>query len=374
MKPKYPAVGVGIMTGTSCDGIDIAIIEIFSDNPFRFKLLKFETIAFPKSLNAQLNRISDWKIQDVSRIHFEIGKVYASAVRKVLSEGNIAQINFIGCHGQTVFHSSGKHTFQIGTPAFLAAKFCVPVVHDFRSKDIALGGTGAPLVPKVDEILFRDLAENRICLNIGGIANVTILPANPNSEILAFDTGPGMALADRFAEKLFSDWRNYHWIEDVASCSKLHHDLWRVLTAHTFIKKYPPKSTGAEEFGDNFVAKLIEQFPDFRDEPLSWMRTILKFTSWAVHENVCNLQLRDFSNYRVIASGGGIHNKIIWDELARYFNPNPIDTTEKFGVSVDGKEAIAFAILAHETLSGKTGNITTATGAKKETILGSITF
>lgn len=374
MNLKYPAIGVGIMTGTSCDGIDVAIIEVFSGDPFKFKLLKFDTVAFPKSLSEQLNRIQNWRIHDVSRMHFEIGKMYSSAVEQVITKGNFARIDFIGCHGQTVYHQSRKHTFQIGTPAFLATKFCVPVVHDFRSKDVALGGTGAPLVPRVDEILFRNSSENRICLNVGGISNVTILPSELKAEIIAFDTGPGMALADRFAEKLFSNWRNYRWIEDVASCDKINQNLWRMLITHPFIHKPPPKSTGVEEFGDNFVAKLIEQFPDFRDEPLSWMKTILKFTSWAVHENIRNLQLWEFSDYRVIASGGGIHNKIIWDELTQYFYPNPVDTTEKYGISIDGKEAIAFAILAHETLCGRTGNITSATGAEKETIIGSIAF
>jgi len=371
---KYPVVGVGIMTGTSQDAVDVAFVRFDDSTVDSFTVLYSAIYPFSDEIREKLQSQNDWKISDVSALNYMLGRHYANVVKVAMRDSNIQAIDFIGSHGQTVFHKSGIHTLQIGSPAFLAERFDVPVVHDFRSKDIAAGGCGAPLVPKFDELIFRSSLENRVCLNVGGIANIAILPQKMDDPVIALDTGPGMTLVDRFAKIFYPRDIEYHWIHEVAHEVEIHDGVWNFLIKHPFIHKQPPKSTGVEEFGDKIVQKLQDKFPDFYERSTSWMRTLLSFTAWAIVENVRNFSGFGKIPFRVIASGGGVLNSILFAELRTQFSPNIVVKSDKFGIAADSKEAIAFAFLAHETLRKKPGNIPMATGATKETILGSITF
>jgi anhydro-N-acetylmuramic acid kinase len=302
----------------------------------------------------------------LSGLNFQLGELYARAVLRAVKRHG--PVELVGCHGQTVYHEGGRHTLQIGEPAIVAERTGVPVVSNFRARDIAAGGQGAPLVPYVDYLLFRHPKRTRIALNIGGIANITIIPPGAAPEnIVAFDTGPGNMVIDALAREYSKGKLNFDRGGMIAQSGRVNNGLLLELLRDPYYSRKPPKSAGREQYGARFVERLKKSRLPLRDI----IATATALTASTIGYGIafkgswtCPTEL--------IVSGGGVHNLQIMAHL-REVPGIEISTSTDHGIDADAKEAIAFAILAHETWRRNPSNLPAATGAKHPVVLGSIT-
>lgn len=349
----------GIMSGTSLDGIDVAVIEY---PPVR--TIGFQSTPYPAAVRDRILAVSNTTTTTaaVSRLHFDLAELYARAVNRALRR--FGPVELIGCHGQTIYHEGRANTLQLGSPAVLAERTGVPVVSDFRARDIAAGGEGAPLVPYVDALLFRHPRRTRIALNIGGIANITVVP--PRGAVIAFDTGPGNMVIDALARSHSNGKLPYDRGGRLAASGRVNRALLRRLLAHPYYRRRPPKSAGREQYGVEFVAALQQSGLPMLD--LVATATALTAATIAEGIRMCRAQPAD-----LIVSGGGVHNPQIMAHLAALLPGCAISTSTDHGIDADAKEAIAFAILAHETWRRRPSNLPAATGANRAVILGSLT-
>ncbi len=376
---------VGLMAGTSLDGVDAALVQIKNNwIDTRINLIGFLEFPFPKGLKPLILRNSvkeTSNVEDISQLNFLIPKIYCDAIKMLCNQINfdINKIDLIGTHGQTIHHLPNSteyfgyqvsSTLQIGDPSVLAKLMGKITVGDFRPSDVALGGQGAPLVPYFDFLLFHSTEKNRGLLNIGGISNITILNKETGqNNVLAFDTGPGNMMIDilmkRFYEKEFDE------NGSIASSGKLNEDLLiALITKDNFIESEPPKSTGREYYGMEFLLPFFEEFKSIPNE--DWLHTVTKFTAYSVFRNYEKFIEKETKLDELFISGGGAKNKFLYESLAQYFENIEVKVIDEIGVSSDAKEAICFAVLANETISGNPSNIPRTTGASKPTILGKI--
>jgi anhydro-N-acetylmuramic acid kinase len=351
----------GVMSGTSLDGIDVAIVDVRGR---AVETIGFQSTAYPEAVRSAILAVSNTETHTarISRLNFELAELYARAVLRATKRWG--PVELIGCHGQTVFHEGRSNTLQLGEPAVLAERTGVPVVSNFRARDIAAGGQGAPLVPYVDYLLFRHTKRARIALNIGGIANITVIPpAATPGEVIAFDTGPGNmvidALARDFSKGALACDRGGRIAESGQVNGKLLDDLLR----DPYYRRKPPKSAGREQFGAEFVARLVRTGLPPAD--LIATATVLTAATIAIGIGETRGDL--------IVSGGGVHNPQITGHLAAFLPGMSVSTSTDHGIDADAKEAIAFAVLAAQTWRGKPGNLPSATGARRPVVLGSIT-
>lgn len=357
----------GIMSGTSLDGIDVAIVEIKGK---RIRTLAHSTTPYSEELRSRILAVSNARCEtrDISRLNFELGEAYAAAVLALSKAAKIAvkSLDLIGCHGQTIYHEgSGRmpNTMQIGEPAILAERLGAPVVSNFRTRDMAAGGQGAPLVPFLDQFLFASKKTKRVALNIGGIANITVLS---NRRVTAFDTGPGNMVIDQLTERLSKGKLRFDRDGAIAARGQINRKLLDELLADPYFAARPPKSAGREQYGAAFIERLLATGNALEN----LIATATAFTAATIA-----LAIRRFAKgaEEVIASGGGIHNPQFMAQLAALLPGINLRTTADFGIDPDAKEAIAFALLAFRTWRGKPGNVPSATGARKPVLLGSVT-
>ena len=354
----------GLISGTSVDGIDTAVIDI--DEEGRIHVVSLRTAPYPSGVAEAVLAISNAPTHtaQIARMNFLIGELFAEAV---LNCGVPFQtIELIGSHGQTIFHEGDavelfgrkiSSTMQIGEPAVIAERTGIPVVADFRPSDMAAGGKGAPLVPYLDYMLFRDEERGRVALNIGGIANITVIPAGASPEaVIAFDTGPGNMIMDALTGSYDRD-------GELARHGRVDRALLDRLLGDPYYDKAPPKSAGREQYGK----ELLATFPRLPLEDLVATASELTVQTIARAINVFN------GIDEVIVSGGGAHNSYLIERLRSELRPE-LRLASDFGIDVDGKEAIAFAVLAHETWRRRPSNVPSATGARHGTILGKICF
>jgi anhydro-N-acetylmuramic acid kinase len=354
----------GVMSGTSLDGIDVAIVEIRSR---RVETIGFTATPYPAAVRAAILGVSNCPTHtaDISRLNFRLAELYARAVLAAVKW--YGPVELIGCHGQTIFHEGRSNTLQIGEPAVLAERTGVPVVSNFRARDIAAGGQGAPLVPFVDYLLFRHPRRTRVALNIGGIANITVIPAACAPEdVVAFDTGPGNMVIDALAYQLSGGSRNYDRGGRIAASGNVNRALLDELLRDAYYQRKPPKSAGREQYGVEFIVRLRESGTPLRD--LLATATVLTAATIAIA-----VQRTVAGPADLIASGGGTHNPQIMAHLAGFLPGVDISTSTDHGIDADAKESIAFAVLAHETWHRKPSNLPSATGAKRAVVLGSTT-
>jgi anhydro-N-acetylmuramic acid kinase len=358
----------GIMSGTSLDGIDVAIVDIAGG--------KIATVAHATSpYSDQLRRRIPGAASaaEISRLNFKLGELYAKAVGACCRRARVPveSLELVGCHGQTIYHEGGgrtPNTLQIGEAAVIAERLGVPVVSDFRTRDIAAGGQGAPLVPFVDYLLFASARLNRVALNIGGVANITVLPRKAAAgEVIAFDTGPGNMVIDQLVERMSGGRERFDRDGAIAARGHVDGKLLDRLLAHKYFRAKPPKTTGREQYGSEFVDGLIGTGLSLEDS----IATATAFTAATIAAGVTRFAP---GTQEMIAAGGGTHNRQLMAQIAAFLPASRITTTAEFGVDVDAKEAIAFAILAHRTWHRKTGNLPSATGARQGVVLGKITF
>lgn len=362
----------GVMSGTSLDGIDVAIVDIDRQ---KVSPVGWATIPYPAATRARIMAVSDatCTTPQISRLNFELGGLYARAIRRACERAGVAvsSLDLVGCHGQTIYHEgAGKqpNTLQIGEADVIAETLDVPVVSGFRTRDIAAGGLGAPLVPFVDYLLFGGARVNRVALNIGGIANITILPKGAvPSRVRAFDTGPGNMVIDQLVSRMTNGARAFDRNGQMAAAGHVNRSLLHSLLENPWYRQPPPKTAGREQFGAQFVDRLLASGLDQRD----LLTTASVLTAVTIAEAIGRYAP---GTAEVITSGGGVHNSFLMAQLQAFLPTVRLMTSTEFGVNADAKEAIAFAILAERTWRGLPGNLPSATGARRETILGKISL
>jgi len=359
----------GVMSGTSLDGIDVAIVEL----P-RIRTLGFQSTPYAESVRSAILGVSGGTggsagpsvTGEISRLNFQLGELYARAVLRAVRR--FGPVELIGCHGQTIYHQGGAHTLQIGEAAVIAERTGVPVIANFRARDIAAGGQGAPLVPYVDYLLFRHPRRMRIALNIGGIANITAIPAGAApEEVVAFDTGPGNMVIDALAREHSRGRLNYDRGGRIAASGKVDRKLLDELLADPYYRRKPPKSAGREQYGAEFVARMKKSGRPLPDLVATATALTAATIAMAVQGRAGD------SAADLIVSGGGAHNPQIMAYLAGFLPRAAISTSTDHGIDVDAKEAIAFAVLAWETWRNHPSNLPSATGARGPVILGAVT-
>ena len=375
----------GVMSGTSVDGIDVALVEIEGSGFEQTATPQaFHSFPYPAEVREAVLAVSNAETHtsQISQLHFLLGQLYGDAVGEAcrLSGMALDLLELVGCHGQTIYHQptpsrlAGREvasTLQIGEPALIAERTGVPVVADFRPADIAAGGQGAPLVPYVDYLLYRDEKRGRVVLNIGGIANVTAIPAGgAPDDVVAFDTGPGNMIMDALAERFTEGAERYDRDGGLAASGTADEGLLARLAAADYFQEPPPKTTGREAFGEEFVAGLIEESL----RPADLMATANAFTAATIAEAVERFVMPRMQVHDVIASGGGTHNPELIRRLGDLLAGIDLRTSDEFGIESDAKEAIAFAVLAYETFHHRPANVPSATGARHPCILGKLVW
>jgi anhydro-N-acetylmuramic acid kinase len=381
---------LGLMSGTSADGIDVALVNISGAPPrIAAKLLNFTSLPFPAKIRAQVLRVAEGEpvcSREISQLNFLLGELFARACSAACRRFRVStqKIALIGSHGQTVFHQGAStqylgerisSTLQIGEPSIIAARTGITTVADFRPADMAVGGQGAPLVPFVDYVLYRDANAGRVSLNLGGIGNVTIIPANAEpGDVLAFDTGPANMVIDALV-KHFS--RGKQTFDRDARMARLGRCLPRLLDElmkGPYLCKAPPKTAGREQYGQAFVERLIRLGRSERATPEDLVRTATIFTALSVVDALHRWVPSKIKIRQLIVSGGGVHNPLIMAQIAAALPTIDVTPSSRLGVPEDAKEALAFAILAYETFHHRASNLPSATGARRHAILGKICY
>jgi anhydro-N-acetylmuramic acid kinase len=377
----------GLISGTSVDGIDVAIVQLSGSGPrTRLRLEAFQTVPYPprvrRALLASCNatRIS---AAEISQLNFLVGELFGRAVEQTCASAGIPldSLELIGSHGQTIYHQGRKSdehgfrvasTLQIGEPAVIAERTGATTVADFRTADMAAGGLGAPLVPFMDYILYRHRTRGRAALNIGGIANVTLIPpGGTTDEVVALDTGPGNMVLDALVEHFTAGRRHFDRGGRMAARGRISEPLLKRLLADRFFRQPAPRTAGREEFGREFVAGLLKEQRRLRLSPYDLLATAAALTADSIAAAV-----RRFARglmHDLVVSGGGVHNDFVMERLRSALGLK-VMTAEDFGIPGDAKEAILFAILAYHTFRKIPANIPSATGAGHPAILGKIVY
>ncbi len=379
---------IGLMSGTSCDGIDACLVKITGNGlSTEIDIIEFETYPYKKEIREFIFDVSQKQTgtaDKICQLNFTLGKLFADAAKQVAGQSPIpiSDIDIIGSHGQTIYHISSlkekaekkiRSTLQIAEPSVIAQETGVTTVADFRTRDIAAGGEGAPLVPYADFILFGKDGIDRAIQNIGGIANVTFLPAGCNiNEIIAFDNGPGNMIIDRFTEIMTDGKNKYDKDGELASKGKLNQALLKRLCSHPYLSIPPPKSTGREDFGIQFSDDLYKELMRDNVDIFDAIKTVTAFTAKSISDSYRKHIQPSYKISEVIMSGGGVHNHVMFQFLNDYLGNMRIRKVEEFGIPSEAKEALAFAILANETICGNPGNVPSATGARERVVLGKI--
>jgi anhydro-N-acetylmuramic acid kinase len=388
MKTRAMTVA-GVMSGTSADGIDIAVVRI-SKSPARLKLslLAHEHFAYPVSLRravlAAMNAQST-STAELARLNWRLGLAYADAVNETRKKHKL-QLDLVGCHGQTLYHQAraahyaGRKfacTWQAGETQAISAELGVPVVSNLRPADMLAGGQGAPLVPLLDYVLFADAKRGRVLQNIGGIANLTAIPSKtlPHA-VVAFDTGPGNMVIDWLTQELFN--RPFDRNGALAARGAVIESVLKEALRHPYFKLRPPKTAGREQFGRAYAARFLEQCLAKSKNPNDALATATALTAESIARSFARDVEPCMKGHAVdfIVSGGGARNRTLMKMLAERLEPHActLCSSDAFGLPVEAKEAAAFALLAWCTWHRLPGNVPSATGAKRAVILGQVTF
>jgi anhydro-N-acetylmuramic acid kinase len=379
----------GVMSGTSADGIDVALVRISpGQRKPRIKLLAHHAVSYPATLRRAVLASMDAKqtsAAELARLNWRLGMAYAETVRAAVEKHRV-KIDLVGCHGQTVYHQAKAKTYagrkvectwQLGEPALIATEMRVPVVSNFRPADMAVGGQGAPLVPLLDYVLFADEKRMRVLQNIGGIGNLTAIPAGGTpSDLIAFDTGPGNMVIDALMEHYFQ--KKYDRNGSVAVRGRVLEDVVKSVLRDRFFAAQPPKSAGREEFGEAFTERFAKGCSNAGGKPEDAVATATALTAESIglafERFVKPLSKGGVVDY--IVSGGGAHNRTLMKMLQERLQPAgcKVVAMDAVGLPSQAKEAVAFALLAWQTWHRLPGNVPAATGAKKAVVLGEICY
>lgn len=350
------------------DGLDCGLFQISLTNDLQFKWECIDFCSIPYEITLKKKIVSAIKggSTAVNIAHEELGTFFSTISKKFL---NGRDIDLISSHGQTIAHVDGVNTLQVGNPDILASSFRVPIVNNVRQADIDAGGNGAPLMPFLDWLLFKDESIDTITINIGGIANISHIPSSGKREdVVGFDTGPGMSLIDECCM--------YYWEDCMDKDGQLSKDgqidqnILTDLLKDEFVQKQPPKSTGRNQFGAEYIQKVIQMHPHI--SPSDLLRTFIAFTAKSIVENMKRLRNFTPDNSRLIISGGGVHHPLIMQDLSQFTGHGKIFNSNKVGINPDMKESLLMAILGVACIKGIPANMPSVTGADMYTILGEI--
>lgn len=385
-----PLLVLGLMSGTSADGIDVALAKISGAPPkLNAKLLNHTSINFRPSLRKEILRVAEQQplsAGELSQLNFRLGEVFAEAALAACKRFRIAtkKVAIIGSHGQTIFHRGQPTTYfgrptastlQIGEPSIIAGRTGITTVADFRPADMAQGGQGAPLVPYADYLLYRHPKLGRVSLNLGGIANITVLPAAAKpSHVFAFDTGPANMLIDALVSHFTHGRQRFDRNATIAQTGRSIPAFIDELMRDPFLKQPPPKSTGREYYGLSYVKKLLAAARRHKAKPADLIRAATIFTALSIVDALNRFVLPKHEIHQVIVSGGGARNPLILAQLAATLPEIEIVPSAQLGVPEDAKEAYAFALMAYETFHQRASNLPSATGATGSAILGKISY
>jgi anhydro-N-acetylmuramic acid kinase len=366
---ERPSLAVGLMSGTSLDGMDAALVRL--EGPTHATLLEFVTRPYtPEERNQIRTALNGANAATLARLHVQLAEWAADAVQTLLARGGVpaSQLSLIAFPGQTIWHEPPVVSWQLGEPAVLAERFGVRVVSGFRARDVAAGGQGAPLVPMADVLLFAAADAPRILLNLGGMANLTYVERRAQDEgVLAFDTGPGVAVIDATA-RLVDRESSYDRDGRIAARGRVNEEALAELLQDSFFAVAPPKSTGRERFGDPYAAALFQRLPG-PDAVATAVELTARSVAAAVGRWTPN-------GVEVVASGGGCHHRGLMAALSRHLavqGKHPLRRFDELFFPGDAKEAVAFALLGYLTLHGQPGNVPAATGAGGRRVLGAVT-
>jgi anhydro-N-acetylmuramic acid kinase len=388
---EKPMIVLGLMSGTSADGIDVALARISGAPPkLNARLENHTTIPFPPKVREAILRIAGGvptNAGELSQLNFLLGELFADAAITACRKFRVplTRISMIGSHGQTVFHQ-GKpsrafgarkvaSTLQIGEPAVIAARTGITTVANFRPADMAVGGQGAPLVPFVDYFLYRHPRIGRVALNIGGIANVTVIPAGARpKDVFAFDTGPGNMVIDALVHHFTSGREKFDRDAELAKRGRLIPELVDSLLKESYFHQRPPKSAGREQFGESYAQRFITWGQRHRARREDLIRTATALTSLSIIDAWHRFIAPRARIGQLIVAGGGAHNPLLVTQLSAALAGVEVIASSALGVPEDAKEAFAFAILAYETIHGRAANLPAATGARRAAILGKVSY
>jgi len=383
-------LAIGLMSGTSHDGVSAAVVRLDERAHPRAEALAFRTFPYTPRFRTRLLELSSMKdvgAPAVSSINFELGKIFGNAAINIarVAKVPLSRISFIGSHGHTVFHLPPRtatrgqtpSTMQIGESSVIAAMTGLPVVADFRPMDIALGGEGAPLAPLAHLWLFGDRKHGRIIQNIGGIGNVTYLKPGAtlnDSTLIAFDTGPGGMLIDALVAKLSSGHLKMDRDGKIAGRGRASEQLLAELMRHPYFRRRPPKSTGREEFGSHYLEEIERHASSAGVAGDDLVATVTALTARSIADAVRRFVMPLGPVDQLIATGGGARNPMLLQMIRSYLPEVEVLTARAIGIDGDALEAVAFAILGYQMVRGRQGNIPSVTGARAPAILGKLTL
>ncbi len=380
----------GIMSGTSADGIDVALVRI-ADDKLRpnLTLLAHQGFAFPAALRravlAAMNAASI-STAELARLNWRLGIAYAEAARETVKSHNV-KLDLVGCHGQTLFHQplpvkyAGRSfacTWQAGEAQVIAAEIGVPVVFNFRPSDMLAGGQGAPLVPLLDYVLFAHAKRGRVLQNIGGIANLTAIPAGAAADqVIAFDNGPGNMVIDALVQQLFA--KPFDKNGDLAAGGRILAPALKRALRDPYFGLRPPRTAGREQFGREYASRFLATCRRYSNQPADVLATATALTAETIaqsYKQFCKSRMKGSNGVDYIVSGGGARNRTLMVMLAQKLEPLGCElaASEQFGLPAEAKEAAAFALLAWQTWHHRAGNVPAATGASRPVILGQVTY
>lgn len=364
---------VGVMSGTSLDGVDIVLVGLRGSGlGLDIDPIHFATYPMPDSWRGRIQNAFNASTEEICKINFDLGTFFGNLIVQFFLDYHIKPetVDIIGIHGQTLFHVDRHSTLQAGEADVVAELTGRLVISDFRTADIAVGGSGAPLVPYLDQILFKDRTTSLALQNIGGIGNVTYLPQQLDDDILAFDTGPGNAILNELVEFITDSEHSYDRNGFLSKQGNCRPEIRDELLRHPYFAQELPKSTGRELFGKAYAQNLMKEYAAV--PPLDLLRTCV---SMVAHSMVESYERFLPGVDKIFVSGGGAHHPLIMDELKILMGKEkvaPLGTIKN--VTIDSKEAVAFAVLAHERINGAATNMPSVTGARKNTTLGKITI
>jgi anhydro-N-acetylmuramic acid kinase len=384
---------VGLMSGTSVDGIDAAVVQIsgMPDEPPDVKLIAFENISFPTLVREEIFSLFDpgkATVDKIGRMNVLLGELYAEAALAVIAKAGLdaKEVAVIGSHGQTIYHAPRfehmngydlHYTVQIGEGAVIAARTGIPCVSDFRPADMAVGGQGAPLVPFTEYLLYREVDRTLLLQNIGGIGNITVIPANCTpDQVYAFDTGPGNMIIDGVVERLYHGQQTMDTGGAIAHKGRVDANLLRMLQQEAYYTVPLPKSTGREQFGSAYIDWLLDYTKAYDIASEDIVATVTRLTAWTIGDAYRRfIRIHNPADVMLV-SGGGSYNPTLMAFIRQEMEPMGVQvlTQEQVGQSSDAKEAIAFALLADYTIAKRPNNLPNVTGAQRAVIMGKISY
>lgn len=380
---------IGMMSGTSADGIDAALVRIEGAPPkIATKFEAHHHVGFPAAVRNAILRLANGAAtttEEISQLNFLLGEEFARAAIEVCRRWRVplSRIDLIGSHGQTIYHQGaasrflGAHrvasTLQIGEPSVIAVRTGVPAIADFRPADMAVGGQGAPLVPFVDYLLYRDEKRGRVALNIGGIANATIIPARARPrDVLAFDTGPGNMIVDGLVAHARKGRSAFDRDARIAMRGQTISALLERMMRDPYLRKRPPKTAGREQFGQAYTQQIAAWGEKHRARAEDLIRTATVFSSLSIADALRRFVPRRVRIDELIVAGGGAKNPLMMAELAALLPGIQIVAAGELGLPAEAKEAFAFAVLAYEAYHGRANNLPSATGAERSIAMGKL--